>query len=303
MKLVTQFILRSTLLMFFYVGYAGAAIPISISTYAIHSGSNIVYRYQIQNNSNSIIHHVDIGVETETQAGFPGLPWSLNPVYSDIPAPLSAVQCKPFTAMNCSIVVYQFDYMSQPKATIYMESTEERRTPPTKVFSGANDIRPSTLSSVAEITVPRAYQSSEYLSASGRVYLLNNFPRNPDGSFVISADIPFTRIDTTSPTLSVTMSPSVIHPSQLGQNIPITANVTVQDDYDPAPAIKLVDIQAVGGLNVQDIQGVTLNSDDRSYTIVPSGILNGLAQMYLFYFEATDASGNDQTFVGSISVR
>ena len=143
---------------------ASAGVPIKINAWGIHHGGQIVYRYQIENNSASIITQVHIGLNSPGKE-LPGLPWSLNLDYTDIPVPLDAAYCKPFYAMDCTIAVFQFDYMPEPKTNIMMSGLENNLNPPPKVFSGAEDIRPGSLSSIAELYISPAYQSPGYLTS------------------------------------------------------------------------------------------------------------------------------------------
>lgn len=185
---------------------AGAGVPVKINAWGIHYGGQIVYRYQIENNSASTIAQAQLGVNSPGKE-LPGRPWSLNSAYSDIPVPLDGAHCKPFYAMDCRIAVFQFDYMPEPKTVIMMAGVESGLVPPPKVFSGAETIRPGSLSSIAEIYVSPAYQTSGYLTASGTVYFLDNNTRNPDGSVVTDAEIPFTKADVIPPALAIALPP------------------------------------------------------------------------------------------------
>src|SRR5262249_60433920 len=74
------------------------------------------------------------------------------------------------------------------------------------------------------------------LAASGRLQL----DPNPDA-------------DTTPPTISVTLTPSVIWPPN-NKMVEITASVQVSDDRDPNPVVRLVSITANEG-DPSDIAG------------------------------------------------
>ena len=285
----------------FVAPQASAGVPIKINAWGIHQGGQIVYRYQIENNSASIIAQVDIGLNSPGKE-LPGLPWSLNPAYSDIPVPLDAAHCKPFYYMDCTITVFQFDYMAEPKTNISMRGVENNMVPPPKVFSGAEDIRPGTRSSVAEITIPAAYQSPGYLTAFGEVFLLDNNTRNPDGTVVTSAEIQFTQVDVTPPTLSITLTPGILWPPN-NKPVPITATITVNDDYDPEPEIKLESITATETLTVGDIQDAQFATDDRSFSLAAKRDGNNMAgRIYTVTYSATDASGNKATASATVTV-
>ena len=280
---------------------AGAGVPIKINAYGIHFGGQIVYRYQIENNSASIITGVDLGLNSPGKE-LPGKPWSLNPAYSDIPVPLDAVYCKPFVGMDCTITVFQFDYMPEPKTNISMSGVEDNLVPPPNIFSGAEHIRPGTLSSIAELTFPPVYQAHGFLTAYGKVYLLDNNTKNPDGSVVTSVKIQFTKVDVTPPTLSITLSPSTIWPPN-DKLVPITATITVKDDYDPQPEIKLESITSSESLAAGDIQGALIGTDDRQYSLAAKRSGTNLAgRIYTVTYSATDASGNKATASATVTV-
>ncbi len=282
------------------VPQAIAGVPIKINAWGIHQGGQIVYRYQIENNSASIIYQVDIGLNSPGKE-LPGKPWSLNPAYSDIPVPLDAAHCKPFYYMDCTIAVFQFDYMAEPKTNIMMEGLENNLIPPPKVLSGASYIRPGTRSSVAEITIPAAYQSPGYLTSFGEVYLLDNNTRNPDGTVVVSAEIQFTQVDVTPPTLTFTLSPATLSPPS-GNLVPITSTITVNDDYDPEAEIKLESITANEPLADGDIQDAQFDTDDRLFSLAAKCAATNLAgRIYTVTYSATDASGNKATASATVT--
>ena len=280
---------------------ASAGVPIKINAWGIHHGGQIVYRYQIENNSASNIAQVEIGLDSPGKE-LPGLPWSQNPDYSDIPVQLDAAHCKPFYAMDCSITVFQFDYMPEPKTNIMMRGLENNLNPPPKVFSGAEDIRPGSLSSIAELYIAPAYQSPGYLTAFGKVWLLDNNTKNPDGTIVTSVEIPFTKVDVTPPTLSITLSPATLWPPN-DKLVPVTATLTVKDDYDPEPEIKLESITSSEVLAADDIQGAQLGTDDRSFSLAAKRAGSNMAgRIYTVTYSATDASGNKATASAIVTV-
>jgi hypothetical protein len=297
-----QVLLGGTFLMAVFVApLADADVPIKINAWGIHYGGQIVYRYQIENNSASIIDQVDLGLNSPGKE-LPGLPWSLNPAYSDVPVPLDAAHCKPFNAMDCTIAVFQFDYMAEPKTNISMRGIENNLNPPPKVFSGAEYIRPGTLSSVAELTIPTAYQSLGYLTSFGKVFLSDNFPKNPDGTIVIDVEIPFTKVDVTPPSISVSLSPTTLWPPN-NKLVPINVTITVQDDYDPEPEIKLESITANEDLDISDTKDVQPGTDDRQFQLKAKRAGNNLAgRIYTVTYSATDGSGNKTIASATVTV-
>ena len=297
-----QVLLGGAFLMAVFVApLASAGVPIKINAWGIHQGGQIVYRYQIENNSASIIYKANLGLNSPGNE-LPSLPWSLNPDYSDVPVPLDAAHCKPFYYMDCTITVFQFDYMPEPKTNIRMRSVEHNMNPPPKIRSNANYINPGTRSSVAEITIPAAYQAPGYLTSFGEVYLLDNNTRNPDGTVVVSAEIQFTQVDVTPPTLSFTLSPATLWPPN-DKLVSINATITAKDDYDPEPEIKLESITASEPLVDGDIQDAQLGADDRSFSLAAKRAGNNRAgRIYTVTYSATDGSGNKATASATVTV-
>jgi hypothetical protein len=278
---------------------AGAAVPIQINAYAVHYGGQVVYRYQIQNNSNSIIHAADIGVALSNKE-LPGKPWSLNPNWNlDDPVPfaLPLAQCKPFAGMDCTVSLFQFEGMTEPKARVMMESVEKKSP-----FSNVEFIRPGTFSSVAELYIPLIHQSLGYLAAFGTVFLLDNNTKNPDGTVITSLEIPFTKMDTLPPTLTVTLTPAILSPAN-ERLIPITATISVKDNYDPAPEIKLESISANEMLEAEDIREAAIGTDDRNFRLrAERKGVGRFGRIYSVTYSATDASGNKSTATASVTV-
>lgn len=293
MKLSIPFMLTTALFASLYIVPSEAAVPIKINAYAIHFGGQVVYRYQVQNNSVSTIYQVELGLQTEMNGleELPGLPWSNNPTYfnADAAVMLPLNECKPFFGMDCFINVIQFESMTKPRSIIYMSGAESN---PQHIL-GMENIKAGASSSVAELYVPAAHQSTGYLTATGRVSLLDNLPKNPDGSFITSVDVPFTKLDTTPPVLTVTLNPAPISAAQRGQMIPVTATITVKDDYDPAPEIKLVSIQTQGGFKPSDAPGALIGADSRSFQLNSTPYSPTVPRAYVLVFSATDASGNE----------
>lgn len=145
---------------------------------------------------------------------------------------------------------------------------------------------------MAELYVPPAYQSSGYLTASGEVFLLDNNTKDANGKVITSVEIPFTKVDVTSPTISVSLSPSTLWPPN-NKLVPITATITVNDDFDPQPEIKLESITATETLATGDIQDAQIGIDDRNFSLIAkrSGTSKE-GRIYTVTYSATDASGN-----------
>jgi hypothetical protein len=124
--------------------------------------------------------------------------------------------------------------------------------------------------------------------------------------------------DTIAPTLTVAMSPNSIWPPN-NKMVQVTASIMVSDACDPHPLIQLVSITCNETLAAGDVQGATLNTDDRSFQLkatragggaaddVQGATLNtddpsfqskatraggGAGRIYTITYRARDAAGN-----------
>ena len=108
--------------------------------------------------------------------------------------------------------------------------------------------------------------------------------------------------DTTPPILSVTLSPATLWPPN-DKLVPIIAAITVKDNYDPSPEIKLESITASEPLLANDIQNAQLGTDDRQFSLVAKRAGTNLAgRIYSVTYSATDASGNKATASATVIV-
>jgi hypothetical protein len=109
-------------------------------------------------------------------------------------------------------------------------------------------------------------------------------------------------IDTTPPALSVTISPDKLWPAN-GKLVPVTATITVKDDYDPQPEIKLVSITANETLTLDDANEVKPGTDDRQFQLrAKREGKNKEGRIYTITYSATDGSGNKATASATVTV-
>jgi hypothetical protein len=105
-------------------------------------------------------------------------------------------------------------------------------------------------------------------------------------------------LDVVAPTLSVSVSPSVLWPAN-HMLVPITATITVSDNCDPHPTVRLISVvssepdNGLGdGDTPNDIQGVSVGTDDRQFKLRAERSAQGSGRTYTITYQATDASGN-----------
>ncbi len=113
--------------------------------------------------------------------------------------------------------------------------------------------------------------------------------------------------DVTPPSVTVTVSPATLT-SPNHRLVPVTATVTVNDDQDPNPVVRLVSIVSSDPDKILgcgdlpgDIQGAEIGADDRSFQLrAEHGPLRG--RVYTITYEARDASGNSQRATAQVTV-
>lgn len=88
-----------------------------------------------------------------------------------------------------------------------------------------------------------------------------------------------------------------------GKLVPIVATITVKDDYDPAPEIKLESITANEPLESEDIKDAQIGTDDRQFKLKAEREgKNKAGRIYTVTYSATDGSGNKATATATVVV-
>ncbi|HEV3139193.1 MAG TPA: Calx-beta domain-containing protein, partial [Vicinamibacterales bacterium] len=107
------------------------------------------------------------------------------------------------------------------------------------------------------------------------------------GPFVVARFRP----DTTAPTATLTLTPSVLWPPN-GRMVTITATIVVADDVDPSPTVALTAITSNEPLRSRDIAGAVIGTDDRSFQLRAERSENREGRVYTIVYRVTDQSGN-----------
>lgn len=109
--------------------------------------------------------------------------------------------------------------------------------------------------------------------------------------------------DSTPPTLSVVLTPSILWPPS-GKMIPIGVTIAVQDDQDPAPVVKLVSITCNECINpAMDIADADLDTDDRGFSVRAKRTGQRKdGRVYTATYSATDAAGNSVTTTATVTI-
>lgn len=104
--------------------------------------------------------------------------------------------------------------------------------------------------------------------------------------------------DTTPPEIEVTVDPSTLWPPD-HRMVEVEATITVEDDVDPNPTVRLVSIvsseddDGLGdGHTTTDVQAAELGTADREFLLRAERSGTGEGRVYLITYEAEDAAGN-----------
>jgi len=130
-----------------------------------------------------------------------------------------------------------------------------------------------------------------------------------DGTGKTDSDtVVVTVMDSTPPSLSVSLSPHVIWPAN-HKMVNITALIQVSDTCDESPNVELVSIinneadNGTGDGNTSDdIQGASYGTDDRTFSLRAERAGSGRGRIYTITYRATDASGNEADASAEVTV-
>jgi VCBS repeat-containing protein len=119
-----------------------------------------------------------------------------------------------------------------------------------------------------------------------------------------------TVVDTTPPTIDVSVSPDILWPAN-HKMVDIIATVTVNDSCDQAPSIVLTSVvsnepdDAKGngdGNTVNDIQGADVGTEDYAFSLRAEAAGGGDGRIYTITYTVTDACGNSATAIVTVIV-
>ena len=265
-------------LAFISVGLAMAQPPVNVGVYAEHRGGKVVYHYRVTNNSQDNIAVVRIGYDTKNDDDT----WELL----ELP-----------TGWLLTASIPPASATSPPGWHVYVIITEDGESHAVTwetIDDNSPRLYPSQTFTEMSVTLDKA--DANYITGHA-------FIRFPDKlQKPTSLTVPLERLDTTPPTLSVTLTPATLWPPN-DKLVSITAAITVKDDYDPESEIKLESITATETLAANDVQDAQLGTDDRSYSLAAKRAGTNLAgRIYTVTYSATDASGNKATASATVTV-
>ena len=284
---------------------------VRMEVYGIHQGNDIVYNYKLINSSAETLQHFVIGSTYNSTKAYEypqlmRLPsgWSYGKTGETgteiILAPGSTRQPPNWTAKL---------YGQQESGDYYLEWE-------TTPDGQGSAIPPGQSLAVFSVTVPLydPHRSPrEYYNAGvsvpgwkeNDIYLSGNFKVSYwDFNKNVLQNIwgPLEIADKTPPVLTVTLSPSKLWPPN-EKMVTITATITVKDDYDPQPEIKLVSITANEPLDKDDIKVGKLFTDIRQFQLKAEREgKNKAGRIYTVTYLANDASGNQTEVSATVTV-
>jgi hypothetical protein len=281
--------------------------PVVVKTYGQHVGGNIVYQQQVTNNGSRDVVGIAIGEDTDNIGSDPDTSTrdsgELNfvmPVGYGIgkqevnPASISGP-----TGWTAEIIQIQ-------DSGLYLQWDSPGYPQP--------DIQPGQTFRFS-VTVPGKIDDAYLIrhfsvrlsdisgAPSGDAYLTGHFSAGyADGKSPWYYNGIMEKVDITPPMLTVTLSPATIWPPN-NKQVSVTATITVKDDYDPEPEIKLESITASETLAADDIQGAQFGTDDRSFSLAAKRAgTNPAGRIYTITYSDTDASGNKATASATVIV-
>ncbi|MBC5765688.1 hypothetical protein [Ramlibacter albus] len=266
-------------------GFAAAQEPpgVRVLVSAVHQKGDVVYSYQIENESDSAIDYLRLG-SLEPGKELPATPWKANPLLSDIPSPVPKEQCYAFKSMTCEVAVFQTFAMTEPRALLVMRGAELHAVHASG-FSAPELIKARTASTVALVRVPGG--AAGYLTVPAAVGLYDRQPNDEQGRPVRELQVALTKADTTPPVLT-----GAAAVEKQGPMLEVRVNLQVKDDVDPEPEVQLVSVTANQPLLPRDVQ----SGDMRRMLLRP---VKG--RVYQLTYKAIDASQNAAQLVIPVS--
>lgn len=160
---------------------------------------------------------------------------------------------------------------------------------------GTADIAPGQTVAGFSITVPQADQA--YLTGHWTAF----FGDSTVNSALLVIDDNPAPVDNTPPSITVSLSPSSVWPPD-GTMYAITATISVHDDQDPNPTVKLVSITCNETLEPGDV-AADFGADSRTFSVRSTRLGQDKdGRIYTVTYSATDASGNTSTAQATVTV-
>lgn len=312
-----KFLLQVTVILLPLIGMAGSAhalppVPdtgapatgIRVLVYGIHYGGNLVYNYKVINNGDTPFSNFTIGsyFKSEEDGELPQL----------IRLPLGWIYGR--TGETGTAIILAPASTSQPAywtSRVFGQQDTDHyylRWLASRGHDVPNIIRPGQTLDGFSVTVPLVDNKLSLPMVTGQPVFTGQDEMYLKGGFKVGLVSGkhvwgvLERLDTTPPTLTVSLSPATLWPPN-DKLVPITATITVKDDYDPAPEIQLISITANEVLDKDDAKDVQPGTDNRQFQLKAKRAGTNLAgRIYTVTYTATDGSGNKTTASATVTV-
>lgn len=259
--------------------------PFQVKAYGVHEGGNVVYHYRVINNDTSPPDSPHAVETSRIEVGIVGLHPEDEPQLVVEPV-LDADKPRITAPSGWQGVLGGME--DHPRHTIVWKTTT---IPPQQPALDPLALMPGQTLSGLSVTVPRI--DTTYVSSN--FFIITSLSQRISGLIE--------REDTTAPTLRVSASPDRLR-AKAGALVPVRVTITVQDDFDPAPEIRLESITANEPLAAGDVVGAELGTDDRQFELrdvkAPKG---SSGRIYTIIYSATDGSGNKATASATVSAK
>jgi hypothetical protein len=162
--------------------------------------------------------------------------------------------------------------------------------------TGTADIAPGRMAEGFSVVTQQP--DVHYLKGNWTVFFADS---TIESSLLVQDDNP-NATDTTPPSITVSLTPNSIWPPN-GVMHTINANISVHDDVDPNPMVKLVSITCNEDLGTADIVGANIGTDSRSFALRATRLgTDKVGRIYLVTYSATDYAGNTATATATVTV-
>lgn len=257
-----------------------AHAAVTVKVYQAAEGGGTRYSYRVINDSNQAIVGVKIGFDYlhgEPQLVATPRGWTLA---DGIPP--SSVTSPPGWVPRL-VTTEETDYVN-------LEWTSDN--------GPQYDIAPGATKTGFSIVL--ATPSSAYRTANFDVVFGNS--THQYGVMQLDTEPPPPPTDTTPPSLSVSLTPATLWPVNR-KLVTVTATISVSDDSDPNPVVRLVSITCNESLEAGDVSGAATGADDREFSLRAwrTGQRKE-GRVYTVTYDATDLAGNRTTRTATVTV-
>lgn len=287
---------------------------VRLLVYGTHEGDNIVYHYKVVNNGGVSLNNFVIG-STVIGNTVEGMVGEEVPQLERLPAGWkygregeTGTEILLSPTSTSQPTNWESDFYSQEGASgnYYLQwKTTPANTygiPPGQSLAGFSIRVPLYDSN----ETPREYWNAAQVvdGEQDDIYLTGNFKVSywdPTKNELKNVWGPIEISDSTPPTLSISLSPNVLRKNN--KYVPVTATITVKDDLDPQPDIKLLSITANEPIDADDIKVGQLFTDIRQFELKADHDGKSHAgRIYTVTYFAADGSGNQTEATATVTV-